>query len=673
MCGPAEIDGYAFCLGLDSLKEFYESRVELQSLIQSVTYLIRGAIFRRNYVLGRTGRVPQAICTLGELVDMYHNHEATLLPDKVYALLGMSGMSSDDLSKANLLPNYEVKWEELLQRLAKFLLCERISVETWSGKEIAVIKSKGYILGKISSVRNTISLGGRQGVDVTFKNTSEQLEYLEVSNEWSAHWTLQPSAKPIRDGDLICFLQGASKPTIIRLRKDHFVIIMIAASPLETGQTESEYSKWPKLFARDFLLVWDWKNSSKLQDLGEYDALVRTNDWVSEHFKTGIGGYLNKATRTWNVALILDDIEEYEEAEERLREAIEGYETAFGQKYLHLPKSQHGRTPLSWAAGNGYDIVVNALLKKDNISPLLKDSRSGRTPLLWAAENGHEVVVKLLLETSRVEVDSKDENSWTPLMWAIQNGHENIVKLLLETGKAEINLKDKYDRTPLLWAAQNGHETIIKLLLRTSKAEINSRDRYNQTPLSWAAQNGHEAIVKLLLETSKVEVDLKDDDNRTPLSLAAENGHEAIIKLLLKTGKVEVDSKDRDSRTPLWWATVNGHGAVIKLLLETSKVEVDSKDRDSRTPLSWAARNGHEAIVKLLLETGKIKVDSKDKDSWTPLSWAAQNGHEAIIKLLLETGKVKVNSKDRYGQTPLSWATRNGHETIVELLRKNIN
>jgi hypothetical protein len=161
MCGPTEIDGYAFCLGIDSLKEFYEARAELQSLIRSVTYLIKGAIFRPNYVMSRTGGVPQAICTLGELTDMYHNHEAALLHDKVYALLGMSGMSSDDLSKANLLPNYEVEWEELLQRLIKFLLYEKISVETWSGKEIAVIRSKGCILGRIALVQNIVSLDGR--------------------------------------------------------------------------------------------------------------------------------------------------------------------------------------------------------------------------------------------------------------------------------------------------------------------------------------------------------------------------------------------------------------------------------------------------------------------------------------------------------------------------------
>jgi hypothetical protein len=105
MSSPAEIDGYAFCLGVDLLKGFYEAHADLRSLIRSVTYLIRGAIFRPNYVVSEPGSASQGICLLGELIDMYYTYKATYLYDKVYALLGMS---SDDASKANLLPNYGV-------------------------------------------------------------------------------------------------------------------------------------------------------------------------------------------------------------------------------------------------------------------------------------------------------------------------------------------------------------------------------------------------------------------------------------------------------------------------------------------------------------------------------------------------------------------------------------
>ncbi|KAF2203024.1 hypothetical protein GQ43DRAFT_289673 [Delitschia confertaspora ATCC 74209] len=326
LCGPTGIDGYAFCLGVESLKEFNKIPADLQSLICSTTYLIRGAIFRSKHVMNRLGRVSQEICPLGGLVDMYHTRIATKRHDKVYYLLGMS---SDDLRKANLAPDYRVPWEELLQRLAKFLLGEKISVETWSDKEIAIIKSKGCILGEVSSVYKD-ALDDSQGVDVIFKNIPGQPEDMKM------HWTLRPSAKSIREGDFICLFEGASEPAIIRLCGDYFTLIMTAATPLEDTRLEEGYIEWSnhfqlvKQFVRDFLLVWDWKDSSEnLQESEIYEILIRTNNRVSELSKTDREGLLDKATRAWNVASILGDLRKYKKAEERLREAIEGYKVAF--------------------------------------------------------------------------------------------------------------------------------------------------------------------------------------------------------------------------------------------------------------------------------------------------------------------------------------------------------
>jgi ankyrin repeat protein len=262
-----------------------------------------------------------------------------------------------------------------------------------------------------------------------------------------------------------------------------------------------------------------------------------------------------------------------------------------------------GRTPLSWAAGNGHEAVVKLLLETGKVDTDLKDKKYGQTPLSLAAGNGHEAIVKLLLETGKVDVDSKDNYDQTPLSLAAENGHEAIVKLLLETGKVDVDSKDNYDQTPLLLAARNGHEAVVKLLLETGKVDVDSKDNYDQTPLSWAAEKGHEAVVKLLLKTGKVDTDLKDKKyGQTPLSLAAENGHEAVVKLLLETGKVDTDLKDKKyGQTPLSWAAEKGHEAVVKLLLETGKLDANSKDKKyGRTPLAWAAENGHEAVVKLL-------------------------------------------------------------------------
>jgi ankyrin repeat protein len=70
------------------------------------------------------------------------------------------------------------------------------------------------------------------------------------------------------------------------------------------------------------------------------------------------------------------------------------------------------------------------------VKPLLEkaidvDTRDtyDRTPLSYAAESGHEVVVKLQLEKA-FDVDPRDTYDRTPLSYAAENGHKAVVKQL---------------------------------------------------------------------------------------------------------------------------------------------------------------------------------------------------------------------------------------------------
>ncbi|KAN0114431.1 hypothetical protein V8E51_003975 [Hyaloscypha variabilis] len=309
MCGSMEIDGYAFCLGVELLKRYYDARPDLQGLIGSVTYLIKGAIFRPKHATNWSGRSSLDICPLGELIDRYHTHEATKLHDKVYALLGMS---SDDLKDTDLLLGYEVLWEDLLQRLAKFLLGDKVSVEAWPDTEGAVIKSKGRVLGRVSLEKSSIASEDGHDVDIIFQNTLAQPGY---GKEWSAHWTLHSSAKSIRDGDLVCLLDGSPKPTIIRPCKDHFVVITIAATPTVEIPAEIGHIEWPELlrsiktFPRNFLLVWDWKKSPERRLDGDDESFLEINSRVPKGSKTYSEDDLDKATRIWDCVVILTDSE----------------------------------------------------------------------------------------------------------------------------------------------------------------------------------------------------------------------------------------------------------------------------------------------------------------------------------------------------------------------------
>ena len=224
---------------------------------------------------------------------MSHSRKASDVHDKVYALLGMS---SDDPDEAGLQPDYEISWKELFQKLVKFVLSKDVSVETSDRTQRAVIKSKGYILGQVSSVRSEDG----ENMNIIFTSKSATW-YLGDKMEW----TLQASAKSIPEYDIICLLQGASKPTIIRLCKDYFAIVVIVVTPLkESGSFKQlELFKSITRFPRDFLLIWDWE-----QFLGESQDQEESRNWVS----------LDRATRIWNVALILGDLKEYEKAEKRL-------------------------------------------------------------------------------------------------------------------------------------------------------------------------------------------------------------------------------------------------------------------------------------------------------------------------------------------------------------------
>ncbi|KAI9761527.1 MAG: hypothetical protein M1840_001790 [Geoglossum simile] len=229
-----------------------------------------------------------------------------------------------------------------------------------------------------------------------------------------------------------------------------------------------------------------------------------------------------------------------------------------------------------------------------------RDSRD-RTPLWWAAANGYMEVVELLLAIKGVEPDSKDSSGQTPLSLAAGNGHLKVVELLLERG-AKPDSKDKWDQTPLSWAAEKGQQEVVKKLL-DGRVKPDSKDsRSGRTLLSRAAEKGQLDFVKLLLERG-VKPDSKDlGSGRTPLLWAAERGHLEIIKLLVENG-VDINAKDIYGTTALHCVASDGHKAMVSLLLSKG-ADIEMKEQGGRTPLANAIEYGSEAIVELLIAKG---------------------------------------------------------------------
>ncbi|KAF3179855.1 hypothetical protein TWF788_006859 [Orbilia oligospora] len=346
------------------------------------------------------------------------------------------------------------------------------------------------------------------------------------------------------------------------------------------------------------------------------------------------------------------------------------------------------RSALSWAAGNGFDYVVELLLggiggRWRNISVPFRPGAAvdfhdlyGRTPLVYAIWNHHAAVVDILLKGgARIAVE--DSVKGTPLVYAFCCGNRDIEELVSRRGaKVDLHLDGNELTAMLFSAAVKGQEPVLELLLKTDKVDPDSRDEIERTPLSYAAEFGREGIVERLLETGKANPNLRDRTGATPLLHAAARGQEGIVKILLERGNVDPDTRDRKGRTPLSYVVEWGREdtGTVKLLMETGKVDLDARDIEGRTPLSYAAESGSAPTVKLLLETGKV-----DPDSWahghlkgrTPLLFAAQNGHETVVRLLYpQTDRVKLEHHDKHynkGKALLA-AIGSKQEMIVQIL-----
>ena len=105
----------------------------------------------------------------------------------------------------------------------------------------------------------------------------------------------------------------------------------------------------------------------------------------------------------------------------------------------------------------------------DDVKKLIEEginvnlTRAGSTPLMIAASKGHTEIAGAIMQAG-VNVNAKDDDSWTALhKAAFDQAETGIVDLLLESG-VDIEAKNKSGKTALQLAEEKGHRDIVRVI-----------------------------------------------------------------------------------------------------------------------------------------------------------------------------------------------------------------
>ncbi|KAL7796464.1 ankyrin repeat-containing domain protein [Trichoderma afarasin] len=356
--------------------------------------------------------------------------------------------------------------------------------------------------------------------------------------------------------------------------------------------------------------------------------------------------FLEYSARNWATHFQASNIKEYEILEQ-LQRLCSVTETRFPTWFKIYWIGKHTSftskfTELMIASYFGLEMIVRPKLESEDVKIDAVDGSYHRTALSFASENGFDGVVQLLI---------KGPNSF---------GKRFFKKAVLSPffKGPKVNKIDRHGRTALFYAAWNGHWAVVRRLVK-AKARVDMVDEIKGTPISYALCYGHENIAHELMKGAKIHS--LDEIRRELFVHAVMLNHEPVVKRLLDSG-LDTEVTDEENASVIVLATRWGNTNIVHLLLERG-ADVNTSDRDGCTPLFYAIRIADTRMIEMVLKAG-AKLDYILK---TPLLFAIAERKVQAVDLLLRYGADPHFTGD-YMVTPLAEARRSGNDEIIQML-----
>ncbi|KAF7526494.1 hypothetical protein G7054_g10751 [Neopestalotiopsis clavispora] len=629
-CGRSVIDGHAFALAAEVLKSTSETCAKEQALhnkIQSAAFLIKQSIFKPPYHGPPT--TTGGICSFGELVDMFHGREATKSHDKIYALLGMS---STDMDGSGLLPDYTVPFGQLFERLIKFIMSNQLTVECQDDKEAAVFKGRGRVLGTVTKVKDGILNEHEKRIVVRWGHDLFPNRVSVYDNESS--WDIRIPAIPLREGDIIILIQGATEPSIIRVYED-FSIVIVAVAMLRsaTGKDRPwllslDNSEQVRVPNRVFSLVWDWHYSlESYSRLRRYGTWSESKGWMSANSNLIKANRLDDLARLWECSTIQWEGHLFKDTREIFKICLCECEEILQIRELRLKGSEHINALIHGTIGESFTTSDSRSRQPDSFQEAL--AQWFITYLFHhAIQVCHSNLMDLLIGTGHVNHDLRVLDGYPDLM--------GLSNCLLSN---ELTREGPRSATSLHDAAWFWHHRVRHQFSQGGHIEGFLR---GITALQRAAEAGSLAVVERLLEMgADVNAPPAEYFGKTALQATAKTGNIAIVdRLLQKNADVNARGARVGGRTALQAAVEAGQMAIVQRLVQHhADINAPAAESSGRTALQASAEAGHLQIVEYLLEhKADVNAPGAGYDGITALQAAARMGHLAIVERLKQAG-----------------------------------